>query len=109
MTSVLARYEELLSAGELRKDADQRAAVIELARDPHCPLFAVFGADDSNPSPADAELLRDQLESSGKPFQLEVFDKAGHAFFADYRPSYHEVAAFALWSKVTSFFDAHLG
>ena len=32
MTSVLARYEELLSAGELRKDADQRAAVIELAR-----------------------------------------------------------------------------
>ena len=32
MTSVLARYEELLAAGELRKDADQRAAVVQLER-----------------------------------------------------------------------------
>ncbi|GAB5347449.1 cell division protein ZapE [Alteriqipengyuania sp. 357] len=32
MTSVLTRYEELLAAGELREDADQRAAVVELER-----------------------------------------------------------------------------
>ena len=32
MTSVLARYEELLAAQELRPDADQRAAVEHLDR-----------------------------------------------------------------------------
>ena len=32
MTGVLARYEELLDAGELREDADQHAAAVELDR-----------------------------------------------------------------------------
>jgi carboxymethylenebutenolidase len=37
-----------------------------------------------------------------------MFKNAGHAFFADYRPSYREKAAFELWPKMASFFDTHL-
>jgi dienelactone hydrolase len=29
-------------------------------------------------------------------------------FFADYRPSYREPAAFELWPKMVSFFKTHL-
>ena len=82
--------------------------VADLARGLHCPLLAVFGGQDQNPSPADAEVLRSRLAESGKPHEVKVFEEAGHAFFADYRPSYHEQSAFALWPQVTSFFETHL-
>ncbi|MGH7879907.1 MAG: dienelactone hydrolase family protein [Candidatus Binataceae bacterium] len=83
-------------------------AVIDLVAQLHCPLYVVCGEEDQNPSPADAEELRRRLEKSGKTFQLEIFKNAGHAFFADYRPSYREPAAFALWPKMVAFFQQHL-
>jgi carboxymethylenebutenolidase len=83
--------------------------VIDLASKLHCPLFVVCGEEDQNPSPADADALRQRLESSGKAFQYELFKNAGHAFFADYRPSYREKAAFELWPKMVAFFKTHLG
>jgi carboxymethylenebutenolidase len=81
--------------------------VIDLAANLHCPLYIVCGEEDQNPSPADAAELAKRLE--GKKFQLEVFKNAGHAFFADYRPSYREAAAFELWPKMVAFFKTHLG
>jgi carboxymethylenebutenolidase len=83
--------------------------VIDLVPHLHCPLFVVCGEEDQNPSPADADALRQRLEHSGKPFQYELFKNAGHAFFADYRPSYRESAAFELWPKMVAFFKTHLG
>jgi carboxymethylenebutenolidase len=82
--------------------------VIDLAARLHCPLYIVCGEEDQNPSPADAAELGRRLEQAGKNFQLEIFKNAGHAFFADYRPSYREPAAFALWPKMVAFFKTHL-
>ena len=82
--------------------------VIDLAPQLHCPLFIVCGEEDQNPSPADAGALADRLTRAGKAFQFEVFKNAGHAFFADYRPSYREAAAFELWPKMLAFFKTHL-
>jgi carboxymethylenebutenolidase len=50
-----------------------------------------------------------RLEQSVKNYQVEVFKNAGHAFFADYRQSYREAAAFELWPKMVAFFSKHLG
>jgi carboxymethylenebutenolidase len=82
--------------------------VIDLAARLHCPLYIVCGEEDQNPSPADATELGRRLEQAGKNFQLEIFKNAGHAFFADYRPSYREPAAFDLWPKMVAFFKTRL-
>ncbi len=37
-----------------------------------------------------------------------VVDIVGHAFLADYRPSYREGPAFALWPKIVAFFEQNL-
>jgi carboxymethylenebutenolidase len=37
-----------------------------------------------------------------------VYEGAGHAFFADYRPSYRSEPAALLWERVVPFFADHL-
>jgi carboxymethylenebutenolidase len=81
---------------------------IDLVADLHCPLYAVFGESDTNPSPEVAQELEQRLAGAHRPWTVEVFENAGHAFFADYRPSYVEAAAFDLWPKVLAFFERHL-
>ncbi len=83
--------------------------VIDLAPQLRCPLYVVCGEEDQNPSPADAAELDRRLGQAGKNFAVEVFKNVGHAFFADYRPSYREAAAFDLWPKMVAFFRKHLG
>jgi dienelactone hydrolase len=46
-----------------------------------------------------AEELRKRLQNAGKTFAVDIFKNAGHAFFADYRQSYREPAAFELWPR----------
>ena len=82
--------------------------IVDLVPRLRCPLYAVFGGEDQNPSPAVAAELEKRLAETTQPHTVEVFPGAGHAFFADYRPSYNETAAFDLWPKVTAFFAAHL-
>lgn len=82
--------------------------VIELAEHLACPLLAVFGEEDQNPSLAEADALGQRLARAGKDATISRYAKAGHAFLADYRPSYREEPAFALWAEVPAFLDKHL-
>ncbi len=69
----------------------------------HCPLLAAVGAEDQNPSPAIAEQLRERAAASGQEVQVDVYEDAGHAFFADYRPTYRPPAAARLWQEIVPF------
>jgi carboxymethylenebutenolidase len=88
--------------------AQRPTPIVDLVPHLGCPLYAVCGEEDANPSPAQIEMLRQRLQQAGKTSTVEVFKNAGHAFFADYRPSYREKAAFELWPKMAAFFDTHL-
>jgi carboxymethylenebutenolidase len=77
----------------------------ELAGDVKCPLFLVGGAEDSNPAPADLEVLTSRLPPTA---EVKIYPDAGHAFFADYRPTYRAPAAFRLWDDLRAFFGRHL-
>lgn len=70
-----------------------------------CPLLALFGEEDPNPSPAHAERLKAELDKYGKTYELRMYPNAGHAFFADYRPSYRPVAAQDMWHRVLVFYE----
>jgi carboxymethylenebutenolidase len=74
-----------------------------------CPLMVAIGAEDQNPSPTLADEIRDRAAASGQEVEVEVYEGASHAFFADYRPSYRPEPAAKLWSNVVPFLARHLG
>jgi carboxymethylenebutenolidase len=81
---------------------------LELASQLRCPLYAAIGAEDHNPSPEVGARLRDALAGSPHETQVDVYEGAGHAFFADYRPTYRPEPAALLWSRVVPFLERHL-
>jgi carboxymethylenebutenolidase len=87
---------------------ERPTAVIDLVAQAHCPIYVVGGDEDQNPSPADCAEIQRRLQQASKQVQCEIFKNAGHAFFADYRPSYREQAAFELWPKMVAFFQSNL-
>jgi carboxymethylenebutenolidase len=81
---------------------------LELADRLCCPLLAAIGAEDHNPSPELGEQLREQAAASGQEVKVDVYDGGGHAFFADYRPSYRPAPAAKLWQEIVAFSSRHL-
>lgn len=82
---------------------------LELAAQLSCPLYAAVGAEDQNPSPEIAERLRAAVADSPHETRVDVYDGAGHAFFADYRPTYRPEPAALLWERIVPFLDRSLG
>jgi len=81
---------------------------LELAAQLRCPLLAAVGAEDQNPSPQLGAELRERAGASGQVVQVDVYDGAGHAFFADYRPSYRPEPAARLWERIVPFLALRL-
>ena len=81
---------------------------LELAEKLSCPLLAAVGAEDHNPSPEIGSQLRERARASGQEVEVDIYDGAGHAFFADYRPSYRPAPAAKLWERVVPFLARYL-
>ncbi|MCW3029126.1 MAG: Carboxymethylenebutenolidase [Solirubrobacterales bacterium] len=81
---------------------------VELAERLHCPLLVAVGAEDHNPSPEIAAELLERARKSGQEVKVDVYEGAGHAFFADYRPTYRSGPAGKLWQEIVPFFARHL-
>src|SRR3984957_1114601 len=91
-----------------RSTPERPTPPLELADQLTCPLLAAVGAEDENPSPALAEQLRKRAERSGQEVKVDVYEGAGHAFFADYRPTYRPEPAAELWRELVPFLQRHL-
>lgn len=88
--------------------ASRPTPILDMVDRLHCPLYAAFGEEDPNPAPAIADELKSRAQKAGKDVTTKVYKNAGHAFLADYRPSYREGPAHELWSDITAFFARHL-
>ena len=82
--------------------------VINLLGGVSAPLMLVGGTEDENPSPAVLGRAVAELGAANRAVTVNLFADAGHAFLADYRPSYREDPAHQLWADVTAFFARHL-
>ena len=91
-----------------RSTPERPTPPLELADRLSCPLLGAVGAEDSNPSPALAETLGERAAASGQEAKVDVYEGAGHAFFADYRPTYRPGPAAELWAEVVPFLKRHL-
>jgi carboxymethylenebutenolidase len=71
-------------------------------------MLALFGREDKNPSPADVEMLREQLVNERKTFEIVSYKNAGHAFLSDTRDTFRPEAANAAWGRIIEWFANYL-
>ena len=72
-----------------------------------CPLLGLYGGKDPSIKVADVEAAAAKARAAGKETKIVIYPDAGHAFHADYRPSYNAAAAADGWQKMLAFFHAH--
>ena len=74
------------------------------------PVLGLYGGQDQGIPLASVEEMRKALAAggaAGKRSQIQVYPDAGHAFFADYRPSYRPADAADGWNRLTAWFKAN--
>ena len=80
----------------------------DLAKDIKIPFLGLFGETDKNPPPDDAKKFGELVRAHNPNVEIVVYPGAGHAFHADYRPSYNKAAADDGWNRCGGWFNKHL-
>ncbi|MEI9936278.1 MAG: dienelactone hydrolase family protein [Pseudomonadota bacterium] len=75
------------------------------------PVLGLYGGKDQG-IPVDtveqqSQALAASSNAAAKASSIRIYADAGHAFFADYRPSYHKEAAEDGWKRTLDWFKSH--
>ncbi|HTA94304.1 MAG TPA: dienelactone hydrolase family protein [Polyangiaceae bacterium] len=75
------------------------------------PVLGLYGGKDQG-IPVDtvqqqAQALAASSNAAAKGSSIHIYPDAGHAFFADYRPSYHKESAEDGWKRLNDWLKAH--
>jgi carboxymethylenebutenolidase len=81
---------------------------LDLAGQIRVPVLGLYGAQDQGIPVADVEAMRAALAKAASPGELIVYPDSGHAFHADYRPSYNAQDAADGWKRLTAWFGKYL-
>lgn len=84
---------------------------IDVADDLHAPVLGLYGAKDASIPLADVQKMEAALEQGSpeaRASEIVVYPESGHAFYADYRPSYNAADAQDGWAKALSWFGRYL-
>ncbi|MCB5363950.1 dienelactone hydrolase family protein [Pusillimonas sp. CC-YST705] len=91
--------------------AIQKYQPIDIAGKLHAPVLGLYGGQDNSIPMADVERMQGELaqgNAASQASQIIVYPQAGHAFYADYRPSYREYDAQEGWSRMHDWFARYL-
>ena len=82
---------------------------VDVAGELHGAILGLYGGKDEGIPLATVEQMRAALAAAGKSgtCQIVVYPEAGHAFNADYRPSYHRASALDAWAKMLTWFNTY--
>lgn len=85
-------------------DALHPAQPVDIAARLCCPVLGLYGGLDQSIPLEQVERMRAALNAGHKNAEIVVYPEAGHAFHADYRPSYNEDAARDGWTRMREWF-----
>lgn len=77
---------------------------VDIAADLSAPVLGLYGAEDGSIPLDQVELMRQALRAANATAEIVVYPEAGHAFHADYRPSYHQASAEDGWQRMLAWF-----
>jgi len=83
---------------------------IDLVRELHAPVLGLYGGKDQGIPLGTIEQMKAALargSAAAKASDFHVYAQAGHAFHADYRPSYVKDAAEDGWKRCLAWLGAH--
>jgi carboxymethylenebutenolidase len=80
---------------------------IDIAPTLKVPVLGLYGAKDQGIPVESVEKMKTALEKAGNKSEFVIYPEAGHAFHADYRPSYVESAAKDGWKRCLEWFRSH--
>ena len=89
----------------------QTSNPIDVAHALHAPVLGLYGAQDASIPLADVERMEQALtqgNAAAKASRFVVYQNSGHAFYADYRPSYNADDARDAWRQTLAWFGEHL-
>ncbi len=79
----------------------------DIVDDLKVPALGLYGGVDKSIPLDQIEAMRSKLAAAGGASKIIVYADAGHAFHADYRPSYVKADAEASWQEATAWLKAH--
>ncbi|UYO92623.1 dienelactone hydrolase family protein [Pollutimonas sp. M17] len=85
---------------------------IDVAGELLAPVLGLYGGQDASIPLEDVRRMEAALEqgsAAAQSSQIVVYPDSGHAFYADYRPSYHPQDAQDGWDKALAWFKRYLG
>ncbi len=82
---------------------------VDVAKDLSAPVLGLYGALDSSILQESVDTMRQALRAANAEAEIVVYPQAGHAFNADYRPSYEAESAQDGWQRMLAWFARHGG
>lgn len=80
---------------------------VDIAKDLAAPVLGLYGAQDDSIPLEQVETMRQALRAANANAEIIVYPDAGHAFYADYRPSYHAESAQDGWQRMLEWFSRY--
>ncbi len=80
---------------------------IDVADRLNAPVLGLYGADDASIPQELIERMRAGCRAFEKTCEIHTYPGAGHAFHADYRPTYRKEAAEDGWKRMLAWFKKH--
>lgn len=83
---------------------------VDLQAKLHAPIRGAYGGKDTGITQDDVQAMRTALsqgDAAARASVIDVYPEAGHAFHADYRPSYRKAEAEQAWQRMLDWFKQH--